>query len=109
MGCSFAPNHKGMPMISAADKLDFLRKQVLTSRNVNGGWLTDYALGGLNYQIEHHLFPSMPRPNLRRAQGLVREFCERLEIPYSQCGAVSSYAQVLRHLHAAGAPLRAAV
>ena len=61
MGCSFAPNHKGMPTIAPEEELDFLRRQVLTSRNVRGGLLTDFALGGLNYQIEHHLFPSMPR------------------------------------------------
>src|SRR6266700_5716628 len=60
LGASFAPNHKGMPILDAADRSDFLRRQVLTSRNVRGGWLTDLALGGLNYQIEHHLFPSMP-------------------------------------------------
>ena len=60
LGCSFAPNHKGMPILNADDQSDFLRRQVLTSRNVRGGWLTDFALGGLNYQIEHHLFPSMP-------------------------------------------------
>ena len=69
LGCSFAPNHKGMPILDADDQSDFLRRQVLTSRNVRGGWLTDLALGGLNYQIEHHLFPSMPRPNLRRVPG----------------------------------------
>jgi fatty acid desaturase len=68
MGMSFAPNHKGMPILTADDELDFLRKQVLTSRNVNGGPAVDFLLGGLNYQIEHHLFPSMPRANLRRAQ-----------------------------------------
>ena len=62
LGCSFAPNHKGMPILGPADQSDFLRRQVLTSRNVRGGWLTDFALGGLNYQIEHHLFPSMPAP-----------------------------------------------
>src|SRR6478672_8476516 len=56
MGCSFAPNHKGMPIIGAHQKLDYLRRQVLTSRNVRGGWITDLLLGGLNYQIEHHLF-----------------------------------------------------
>ena len=67
MGMSFAPNHKGMPVLTADDKLDFLRKQVLTSRNVVGGPQVDVALGGLNYQIEHHLFPSMPRHNLRKA------------------------------------------
>jgi Fatty acid desaturase len=62
LGCSFGPNHKGMPILEAASQSDFLRRQVLTSRNVRGGWLTDFALGGLNYQLEHHLFPSMPRP-----------------------------------------------
>ncbi|WP_158896072.1 fatty acid desaturase family protein [Amycolatopsis anabasis] len=108
MGCSFAPNHKGMPTVRAGHTLDFLRKQVLTSRNVRGGPWLDFALGGLNYQIEHHLFPSMPRPNLRRAQVIVREFCARRGIDYSQCGLLRSYAYVLQHLHAVGAPLRAA-
>ena len=75
MGCSFAPNHKGMPIIAATEKLDYLRRQVLTSRNVRGGWFVDQLLGGLNYQIEHHLFPSMPRANLRHARQIVREYC----------------------------------
>ena len=108
MGCSFAPNHKGMPTLSAGQKLDYLRKQVLTSRNVRGGRFTDFALGGLNYQIEHHLFPNMPRANLRHAQPLVQQFCVRSGISYSQTSALGSYAQVLRHLHAIGAPLRRA-
>lgn len=44
-------------------------------RQMRDGWFIDNLLGGLNYQIEHHLFPDMPRPNLRRAQTLVRRFC----------------------------------
>ncbi|HEX2357977.1 MAG TPA: acyl-CoA desaturase [Micromonosporaceae bacterium] len=108
LGCSFAPNHKGMPMLSADDQADFLRRQVLTSRNVRGGWLIDFTLGGLNYQIEHHLFPSMPRPNLRRAQSLVRAFCQRHGIPYCETTLLRSYAQTLRHMHEVGRPLRAA-
>jgi fatty acid desaturase len=107
MGCSFAPNHKGMPLIAEDEKVDFLRLQVLTSRNIRGNWLTDFALGGLNYQIEHHLFPSMPRPSLRRAQEPVRAFCLQRGIPYCETGLVASYAQVLQHLHAAGRPLSA--
>ncbi|MET1075698.1 MAG: acyl-CoA desaturase [Umezawaea sp.] len=106
MGCSFAPNHKGMPTLTAGHTLDFLRKQVLTSRNVRGGLVVDFALGGLNYQIEHHLFPSMPRPSLRHAQVIVREFCAQRGIDYAQCGWAASYGYVLRHLHAVGAPLR---
>ncbi|NYI04260.1 fatty acid desaturase family protein [Allostreptomyces psammosilenae] len=106
LGCTFAPNHKGMPTLKEGEELDFLRKQVLTSRNVRGGWVVDAALGGLNYQIEHHLFPSMPTPNLRRAQPIVRDYCAELGIPYLESGLIDSYAQALRHMHAVGAPIR---
>jgi fatty acid desaturase len=106
LGCSFAPNHKGMPILTQEQELDHLRKQVLTSRNVSGGRWVDVLLGGLNYQIEHHLFPHMPRANLRRAQPVVEAFCARHGISYRQSGLFSSYAQVLRHLHDAGAALR---
>ncbi|HYY88086.1 MAG TPA: acyl-CoA desaturase [Chloroflexota bacterium] len=107
MGCSFAPNHKGMPIISAHEKLDYLRRQVLTSRNIRGGWFVDQLLGGLNYQIEHHLFPSMPRPHLRRAQRVVRDYCTQQQITYTETGLFSSYGIALRYLHSLGAPLRA--
>jgi fatty acid desaturase len=105
LGCSFAPNHKGMPVLTASDKTDFLRRQVLTARNVRGDWLTDFALGGLNYQIEHHLFPSMPRPNLRRAQPLVAAFCAARDVSYTETSLLASYAQALGHLAAVGSEL----
>jgi fatty acid desaturase len=107
LGLSFAPNHKGMPMLTAEDEADYLRRQVLTSRNVRGGWIVDYVLGGLNYQIEHHLFPSMPMPNLRRAQTIVRAFCQQHGVSYLETSLVRSYVQALRHLHEVGRPLRA--
>jgi fatty acid desaturase len=106
MGLSFAPNHKGMPMLAADEKLDFLHTQVLTARNVRGGRVTDFALGGLNYQIEHHLFPSMPRPNLRRVQPMVAEFCARKSVLYTETSLIDSYRQALGHLHRVGEPLR---
>ena len=109
LGCAFAPNHKGMPTLTEADQLDFLRHQVLTSRNVRGSWLVDYVLGGLNYQIEHHLFPNMPRPNLRRAQPLIQAFCEQHGLDYTEASLFGSYAEAVRHLHTVGAPLRPAV
>jgi fatty acid desaturase len=108
MGSTFAPNHKGMPIIGPGENLDFLRRQVLTSRNVRGGLLTDFALGGLNYQIEHHLFPSMPRGSLRRAQPFVRAHCEALGVPYCETSLIGSYRAALTHLSRMGAPLRAA-
>ncbi|HEY6275099.1 MAG TPA: acyl-CoA desaturase [Streptosporangiaceae bacterium] len=106
LGASFAPNHKGMPILDAADRSDFLRRQVLTSRNVRGSWLTDLALGGLNYQIEHHLFPSMPRPNLRRSQALIKEFCQQRGLSYCEASLGGSYAQALRYLNTIGRPSR---
>jgi fatty acid desaturase len=108
LGCAFAPNHKGMPTLTDADQLDFLRRQVLTSRNVEGSRFVDFVLGGLNYQIEHHLFPNMPRPNLRHAQPLIRAFCQHHDLPYTEASLFGSYAQAIRHLHTVGAPLRPA-
>jgi len=105
LGLTFAPNHKGMPH-PAGDE-DYLRKQVLTSRNVSGGWLTDVALGGLNYQIEHHLFPAMPTPNLRKAQPIVQQYCAEIGVSYEMTGLLDSYRQALRYLHEVGAGLRA--
>jgi fatty acid desaturase len=102
MGCSFAPNHKGMPMLTEADELDFLRKQVLTSRNVKGGPIVDFMLGGLNYQIEHHLFPSMARSNLHKVQPIVRDFCEERGVAYLQAGVIDSYAQGISYLNEVG-------
>ena len=107
MGSTFAPNHKGMEVLPEGDNTDFLRRQVLTSRNVRGSFLVDTALGGLNYQIEHHLFPSMPRPNLRRAQPIVADFCAEIGVPYCETSLLESYAQALGHLDEVGRQVRA--
>jgi fatty acid desaturase len=102
MGSVFAPNHKGMPLVPRDAKIDFLRRQVLMSRNIRGNWLIDKFMGGLNYQIEHHLFPSMPRPNLRRLQPTVRAFCTRRGIAYTETSLHQSYGIVIRHLNKVG-------
>lgn len=109
LGMAFAPNHKGMEMPDPETSASWghLRRQVLTSRNIRGGPLTDWFLGGLNYQIEHHLFPSMPRPHLRLAQPLVRAHCASLGVPYTETGLIDSYRQALGHLYEVGEPLRA--
>jgi fatty acid desaturase len=108
MGSVFAPNHKGMPTITEESKLDFVRKQVLTSRDVRGHAVTDFLYGGLNYQIEHHLFPSMPRNRLGKAQVIVRAFCAERGISYRESGAVESHKEIIQFLHQVSAPLREA-
>jgi fatty acid desaturase len=102
LGGSFAPNHKGMPIVPPTLKIDFLRRQVLMSRNVRGGPFVDFAMGGLNYQIEHHLFPSMPRPNLRRVQPIVRAYCAQHEVSYTEVGLFASYGIVVDYLNNVG-------
>jgi fatty acid desaturase len=106
MGATFAPNHKGMPIVPADVKLDFLSKQVRTSRNISGGWWATILMGGLNYQIEHHLFPSMPRPHLRAARILVREHCRSNDVPYVDTSLLSSYRTVINYLNRVGLAAR---
>ncbi len=106
MGASFAPNHKGMAIIPAESRLDFLSKQVLTSRNISGGTPMSMAMGGLNYQIEHHLFPSMPRPHLARARRLVRAHCAEHQVPYTETTLLKSYGIVVQYLNRVGLAAR---
>ena len=107
LGSIFAPNHKGMPLTSKGQAIDFLHRQILTSRNIRSHPLTDFLYGGQNYQIEHHLFPSMPRCNLHRSQVIVKAFCREQSIPYGEASIAGSYREILGHLHRVSAPLRA--
>jgi fatty acid desaturase len=102
----FAPNHKGMLEVDDDSELDFLRSQVLTSRNIRANWLTDYWYGSLNYQVEHHLFPSMARGRVRKAHLIVRDYCAEIGVPYHETSLLGSFRELLGFLHEVGAPLR---
>ena len=106
LGSIFAPNHKGMLIVDKDSKMGFLQRQVLTARNIYAGPVTDFWYGGLNYQIEHHLFPSMPRNKLKEAQQIVKAFCQEHEIPYHETTMVQCFKEILQYLHGIGAPLR---
>ncbi len=106
LGSIFAPNHKGMPILENENSWDFLHRQVLTARNVYAHPLTDFWYGGLNYQIEHHLFPSMARNKLKEAQPVVRAFCQAQGISYHETTGLQSFAEILSYLYQMGAPLR---
>lgn len=102
LGSTFAPNHKGMEIIGAEGGLSFVDRQVRTSRNVTGGKPTALLLGGLNFQIEHHLFPTMPRPHLLLAREIVRAFCAERDLPYVEVSLFTSYRMVLTYLAVVG-------
>jgi fatty acid desaturase len=108
MGSVFAPNHKGMPMLKSGGRLDFLNKQVITARNITPGVIADFCYGGLNYQIEHHLFPSMPRNRLREARKIVEPFCRAHGIPYAETGTLQSYHRILQYLNNVSLAVRGA-
>ena len=106
MGASFAPNHKGMPVVAPEARLDFFSKQVRTSRNIRGGWWATWLFGGLNYQIEHHLFPNMARPHLAKAREIVRDYCASVGIPYTETSLWRSYGAVIAYLNRVGLAAR---
>lgn len=106
MGASFAPNHKGMPILENDTSLDFLHRQILTSRNLKGGWWATVMFGGLNHQVEHHLFPNMPRPALSKAREIVREYAQNMGISYTETGVIRSYGIVIEYLNRVGLSAR---
>lgn len=109
LGSAFSASHIGMPTVPRDSKIDFLRRQVLMSRNVAGGRVASLAMGGLNYQIEHHLFPAMPRPNLRRARPIVQAFCTARDIQYQEVPIHRAWVAVARHLNRVGLSAATAV
>jgi len=100
LGGAFLPNHIGMPILAPDAEMDFARRQVVTARNIRGGRCTDFLFGGLNCQVEHHLFPTMPRRNLRMAAPMVRHFCAQQGIDYRETSPWAAYRQVFEHLRA---------
>ncbi len=104
----FVPNHMGMVILEDGTDLDFLTQQVITARNIKGHPLVDFWYGGLNYQIEHHLFPKMARNRLRKAKRIVEDFCREKSIVYYETGFFQSYREILTDLHRVSAALRSA-
>lgn len=102
LGCAFAPGHKGMPMTGRAERSAFLPSQVLTTRNVAASRFNEVLLGGLNFQIEHHLFPNMPRVALRHARPLVRRHLAERGLPYHETSLIGCYRLALGHLDRVG-------
>ena len=102
LAACFAPNHKGMPVVGAGVEMSFIEQQVVTSRNVKGGSLTDIMLVGLNWQTEHHLFPATPRNKLRRIEPLLRQTCQELGLAYTSCGFVETNKAILKQLAEVG-------
>lgn len=102
LGGAFAASHIGMPTVPHGMQLDFLRRQVYMSRNIRGNGLVHFLMGGLQYQVEHHLFPKTPRPSLPALQKLVREHCVRHGIRYTETTLTGAYASILVYLNQVG-------
>lgn len=106
LGCTFATNHIGMPVLKGNENLDYIRLQTLTARNLKESWVTGYLFGGLDSQIEHHLFPTIPRASFADLRKIVKPFCKERSIEYCEVGFIKAYVGVLKHLHEVGSPLR---
>src|SRR6202050_5343867 len=94
----FAPNHQGMPLAQGSTAVNFLREQVLTSRNIKNRPAIDFCTGNLTCQIEHHLFPTMPANKLRQVQKIVRNYCRSHGVPYHETSLFQSYREIYQNL-----------
>lgn len=105
MGLVFAPNHKGMPLYRG-EHVSFLTRQIMSSRNIRPGFWTDWLSGGANYQIEHHLFPTVPRCRLRQVRDIVKRYCYEKDLPYTETGWSAAYGEIWKHLRDVVDPAR---
>jgi fatty acid desaturase len=97
----FSLNHNGMPVISREEAvdMDFFTKQIITGRDVHPSLFANWFTGGLNYQIEHHLFPSMPRHNFSKIQPAVESLCKKYGVRYHTTGIIGGTVEVFARLN----------
>lgn len=94
----FGLGHNGMAVYPAEERPDFWKLQVTTSRNITGSWFAHWFCGGLDYQVEHHLFPSLPRHSLPKAHELVTQFCKDHNVTYHEADLIVGNQEILSHL-----------
>jgi len=94
----FGVGHNGMAVYDAEQRPDFWKLQVTTTRNVTSNWFVAWFCGGLHFQVEHHLFPMVPRHNLGKVHELVTAFCKEQNVTYHEAGMFAGNMEVLQHL-----------
>jgi acyl-lipid Delta6-acetylenase / acyl-lipid (9-3)-desaturase len=100
----FGLGHNGMATYDAVTRPDFWKLQVTTTRNITGGHgipqaFVDWFCGGLQYQVDHHLFPTIPRHNLKKCHSLVESFCKEWGVKYHEADLWDGSIEVLNHLN----------
>src|SRR5699024_11584156 len=101
------PSRQGVPMVPKDLSIVFCRRQVVRRRNLRGGWFADFLFGGRNYQIEHHLFPAMPRASLRKVAPMIREYCADKKVVYTEVSIRESFATLRSEERRVGKECRA--
>lgn len=96
----FAPNHKGMPQLKKGVEYSFFEQQVITARNVKCGVFLDYVLLGLNYQVEHHLFPNASRCQMKNLHVLTKKICKKYNIPLVEMDIIETNRFIIQELKA---------
>lgn len=95
-------SHFSMSTAELGPHESFPQKMLRTTMDVDCPRWLDFFHGGLQFQAIHHLFPRMPRHNLRRTQKLVQEFCSEVGIPYALYGFIDGSKQVIGRLEEVG-------
>ncbi|KAF9765248.1 hypothetical protein IL306_002511 [Fusarium sp. DS 682] len=91
-------SHWGMSTVDLGETESFAQRQLRTTMDVDcPAWL-DFIHGGLQFQAVHHLFPRVPRHNLRKVQFMIREFCNDTGVPYSILNFTDGNRKVLGRL-----------
>lgn len=91
-------SHFAMSTAELGPDESFPQKMLRTTMDVDCPQWLDFFHGGLQFQAIHHLYPRIPRHNLRKTQRLVQDFCEEVEIPYALYGFVGGNQKVIGRL-----------
>ena len=82
--------------------LDWFSSQLAATCNVEQSFFNDWLSGHLSFQIEHHLFPTMPWHNMHKTAPLVRSLCAKHGIEYQEKPPLRALQDVIGSLRKSG-------
>jgi fatty acid desaturase len=101
---NFAMSHTHLDVTQPDEHLHWAEYASNHTTNISNHWFVNWWMAYLNFQIEHHLFPSMPQFRHPIVSKYVRELFEKHGLPYDVRGYLPCLADTLQNLHEVGNP-----
>merc|ERR1719421_2804506 len=96
---NFSLSHTHLDVTQPDEHLNWVEYSACHTTNLSNHWFVNWCMANLNFQIEHHLFPTMPQFRHRRVSPRVKALCEKHGMHYDERMYFPCLWETLSNLH----------